>query len=172
MRPAAWGLPAAVSSRLLVLFVALASVKIALLVGLRRHLCEIHWRIAGPSPGWCNWVAFYVFVCLGVLSLLRLARQCQERGLKAVRTANAAVVGLGLCFLFLTFHSEDNNYLYPIQTGVLKWKSLGPYLSLDLCFRPPFLAAWLLGYAFVYYVLAWTGREAWASPTNGGLPRT
>ena len=85
-----------------------------------------------------------------------------ERGVKAVRTANAAVVGLGLCFLFLTFHSGDNNYLYPIQTGVLKWTSLGPYLSLDLCFRPPFLAAWLLGYAFIYYVLARTGREAWA----------
>ena len=47
------------------------------------------------------------------------------------------------------------------MTGVLKWTSLGPYLSLDLFFRPPFLAAWLLGYAFIYYVLARTGRESW-----------
>jgi phosphoglycerol transferase MdoB-like AlkP superfamily enzyme len=148
-------------ARILVLFLALALVKIALLVGLHRHLCEIHWRVRPPLTTWCNDVAFYLFVGLGVLSLLGLARHCRSAGLGAVRAANGAVLLLGLLFVFLTFHSGDNNYLYPIQTGILKWTSLGPYLSLDLFFRPPFLAAWFLGYAFVYYVFVRGGRESW-----------
>ena len=47
------------------------------------------------------------------------------------------------------------------MTGVLKWSSLWPYLSLDLFFRPPFLAAWLFVYLMLYYVMARTGREVW-----------
>jgi len=159
--PTCWGLPPAAWSRILVLFAALASLKVALLLGLRKHLCEIHWRIASPSRTWCNDVLFGLFVCLGVLSLLGLARRCRSAGRKTVRAANGVVLSLGLLFIFLTFHSGDNNYLYPITTGILKWTSLGPYLSLDLCFRPPFLAAWLFAYAIVYYALARTGREAW-----------
>ena len=144
------------------LFFALAAIKIALLVGLGRHLSEIHWRVASPRTTWCNPASpSTCLLCLGVLSLLGLAQRCRSVGLKAVRAANGVVLGLGLLFIFLTFHSGDNNYLYPIMTGILKWTSLGPYLSLDLCFRPPFLAAWLLGYAFIYYVLARTGRESW-----------
>jgi phosphoglycerol transferase MdoB-like AlkP superfamily enzyme len=146
-----------------VLFLALASLKIALLVGLGRHLGEIHWRVGGSRMAWCPpAIAYYLFVCLGVLSLLGLAGRCRSVGLKAVRAANGIVLGLGLLFIFLTFHSGEKNYLYPIMTGVLKWASLGPYLSLDLFFRPPFLAAWLLGYAFIYYLLARSGRESWA----------
>jgi arylsulfatase A-like enzyme len=149
-------------SRILVLFLALAAIKIALLVGLGRHLGEIHWRVGSSRTTWCDpAVAFYMFVCLGVLSLFGLARRCRSVGLKAVRAANGIVLSLGLLFIFLTFHSGEKNYLYPIMTGILKWSSLGPYLSLDLCFRPPFLAAWLLGYAFIYYLLARTGRESW-----------
>lgn len=155
------GLPASAWRRILVLFCALAWLKIALLIELRKHLCEIHWRIASPPTTWCNYVAFGLLVWLGVMSLLGLAQRGRSVGLKAVRAANGAVLGLGLLFIFLTFHSGDNNYLYPIMTGVLKWTSLGPYLSLDLCFRPPFLAAWLLGYTLIYYVLARTGRESW-----------
>jgi len=144
-----------------VLVFALASVKIALLVQLRRHLCETHWRIEPASPTWVNWVAFCAFVGLVVWSLMNLARHCRAVGLPSVRTANGVVLMLGFCFILLTFHAGQNNYLYPIQTGVLKWSSLVPYLSLDLCFRPPFLAAWVLGYAFVYYLLARTGWEGW-----------
>ena len=156
------GLPVAAWSRILVLFLALASIKIALLVGLGRHLGEIHWRVGSSRTTWCDpAVAFYLFVCLGVLSLFGLARRCRSVGLKAVRAANGIVLSLGLLFIFLNFHSGEKNYLYPIMTGILKWSSLGPYLSLDLCFRPPFLAAWMLGYAFIYYLLARTGRESW-----------
>ena len=42
-----WGLPATAWSRILVLFLALAAIKIALLMGLGRHLGEIHWRVGG-----------------------------------------------------------------------------------------------------------------------------
>ena len=155
-------LPAAAWSRILVLFLALALIKIALVAGLGRHLGEIHWRVGGARTTWCPpAVAFYLFVGLGVLSLLGLAQRCRSVGLKAVRAANGIVLGLGFLFIFLTFHTGKNNYLYPIMTGVLNWASLGPYLSLDLFFRPPFLAAWLAGYAFIYYVLARTGRESW-----------
>ena len=83
-------------------------------------------------------------------------------GLKAVRVANFSVLGLGLLFIFLTFHAGDKNYLYPIMSGTLGWASLGPYLSLDLFFRPPYLAAWLCGYALGYYALTHAGRETWA----------
>jgi arylsulfatase A-like enzyme len=158
-----WGLPATAWSRILVLFLALAAIKIGILAGLGRHLGEIHWRVGGGSrTAWCPpAVAYYLFVGLGVLSLLGLARRCRSVGLEAVRAANGIVLSLGLLFIFLTFHSGEKNYLYPIMTGMLKWSSLGPYLSLDLCFRPPFLAAWVFGYAFTYYMLARTGRESW-----------
>ena len=156
------GLPAAAWSRILVLFIALASIKIALLVGLGRHLGEIHWRVGESRTAWCPpAIAYYLFVGLGVLSLLGLAGRCRSVGVKAVRAANGIVLGLGLLFIFLTFHSGEKNYLFPIMTGILKWTSLGPYLSLDLFFRSPFLAAWVLGYAFIYYLLARTGRESW-----------
>jgi phosphoglycerol transferase MdoB-like AlkP superfamily enzyme len=147
-----------------VLFLALAAIKIGILAGLGRHLGEIHWRVGGGSrTAWCPpAVAYYLFVGLGVLSLLGLARRCRSVGLEAVRAANGIVLSLGLLFIFLTFHSGEKNYLYPIMTGMLKWSSVGPYLSLDLFFRPPFLAAWVFGYAFTYYVLARTGRESWA----------
>ena len=161
-QPAILGLAYAAWARILVLFLALASVKLALLVGLRKHIYDIHWRVASFPETWCNYAAFYLFVCLGVLSLLGLARHCGSVGLKAVRAANGVVLGLGLIFIFLTFHVGDKNYIYPILTGLLKWTSLGPYLSLDLCFRPPFLGAWLLGYVLVYYVLVRTGQELWA----------
>jgi phosphoglycerol transferase MdoB-like AlkP superfamily enzyme len=71
------------------------------------------------------------------------------------------VLGFGLLFVFLTFHSGDKNYIYLIMTGVQQWSCLGPYLSLNLFFQAPFLGAWLFGYALVYYVLARTGRESW-----------
>src|ERR1035441_531067 len=73
------GLPASAWRRILVLFCALAWLKIALLIELRKHLCEIHWRIASPPTTWCNYVAFGLFVCLGVMSLLGLAQRSEER---------------------------------------------------------------------------------------------
>lgn len=159
--PARFGiqLPGSVGSRLLTLFLALGLIKLILVCGLRRHLQEIHWRITDYPVHWTNWAAFGLFVGVGVLSLIGLGRQCQRQGHRAVRAANAVVVGLGLLFVFLTFHEGDKNYLYPVMTGTLGWRDLWPYLSLNLFFRAPYLALWLVGYGFGYYLLVRQGRE-------------
>jgi phosphoglycerol transferase MdoB-like AlkP superfamily enzyme len=156
-----FGLSPAASGRLLSLALALTAIKMAVLSGLGKELCDTHWRTRTPEPSWINTAAFLLFIGLGVASLGLLGKECQKRGLKAVRTANATVLGLGLIFIFLTFHTGEKNYLYPILSRVLTWSSLGPYLSLDLCFRPPFLAGWIFGYVLTYYFLARTGRELW-----------
>src|SRR5437870_2750167 len=93
-------LPMTVWARLAVLFLALVSIKVILLVGLRKHLFEIHWRLAGREIIWSDYAAFYGFLILGVLSLAELGRRCQAVGLKAVRASNAAVLALGLLFIF------------------------------------------------------------------------
>ena len=154
-------LPPAAASRMVIVFVALASIKLALLIGSGKHLHEIHWRVGRPPSGWSCYAALFAFVGIGVWSLVQLGRHCQPVGIRAVRAANAIVMLFGLLLILLTFHEGDNNYLYPVVTGTLSWKSLGPYLSLDLFFRPPFLAAWILGYALAYYVLVRTRRERW-----------
>lgn len=154
-------LPGPAWARIMVLFVTLAAIKLALLFQLRKQVFEIHFRVDTVEEKWWNTVAFGLFLCLGVASLLQLGRQCRSVGVRAVRTANAVVLALGLTFIFLTFHEGDKNYVYPILTGVLNWRSLGPYLSLDFFFRAPYLGAWLFGYALTYYMLARTGREGW-----------
>jgi hypothetical protein len=153
-------LPAGAASRVLILLIGLVSVKLALLIGSAKHLHEIHWRVGGPPSGWTGYAVFFAFIGLGVWSLVELSRHCRAVGIKAVRTANVVVLTLALLFFFLTFHEGENNYLYPVMTGTLKWKNLGPYLSLNFFFRPPFLAAWIFGYALLYYFLARTGRES------------
>jgi len=106
-------------------------------------------------------VKIEIFVLIGFLSLVRLQRQCALAGLAAIRAANAIVVSLGLLFIFFAFQEQGTNYLFPILSGILDWGSLIPYLSLDLFFRPPFLAAWMFVYALSYYGLARSGRESW-----------
>lgn len=152
-------LPAAAWSRLVVLFVALVLVKVALLVGLHSHLGQIHGRIQPQPKTWLTYLAFYALVGLGISALLELDRRCQTIGVRAVRWLNAVILGLGLMLVLLTFRQGDKNYLYPILTGVLPWSSLVPYLSLDLFFRPPYLAAWLLGYVAAYYAMVRLGQE-------------
>jgi len=155
------GLSSAAGSRLLVLFVALAGIKLALIGKLGKKLFEAHWRLTAHLPVWGDYVLYGIFIVIGFASLLRLQRHCAVAGVRAVRAANAIVVVLGLIFIFLTFHVEQRNYLFPILTGVLNWNSLVPYLSLDLFFHPPFLGAWLFVYALSYYGLARSGRESW-----------
>ena len=153
-------LPLAVWSRLLVLFVALAGIKVALVVSFGKKLFETHWRLTPHEPVWGDYVLFGFFVLIGGASLLKLQRHCALAGVKAIRAANAIVLVLGLLFIFLTFQAQGKTYLFPILSGVLNWDSLIPYLGLDLFFHPPYLAAWIVAYAFGYYVLARSGRES------------
>jgi len=146
-------------SRCLILLLALAAIKVALLIGQSESLYELHWRIGGMRPTWVNDFSLFAFVILGGLSLVRLEKSCRSVGTRTVRVVNAAVLVLGLSFLFLTFHNGDKNFLYPVLSGVLKWTSLCSYSANILFFNEPFLAAWMFVYTIVYYVVARTDRE-------------
>jgi hypothetical protein len=162
-------LPSGVWSRLLVLFVALSGIKAALVVSVGKKLFETHWRLAPHEPVWGDYVLFGFFVVIGGASLLRLQRHCALAGVKASRAANAIVLFLGLVFIFLTLQAQGKNYLFPILSGVLNWDSLIPYLSLDLFFHAPYLAAWIIAYAVGYYLLARSGRESSALYLTAGF---
>src|SRR3989442_301896 len=60
------GLPPEAWSRILILFTALGVIKIYLLLGARKHLEEIHWRVESSETTWANYLAFYLFVGLAV----------------------------------------------------------------------------------------------------------
>ncbi len=152
-------LPSAALGRIWVIFIALAVVKLVLLVTSGKHLHEIHWRVGGFPSEWSCFAVFFAALGIAMWSLVEVGKQCQPAGLGAIRAANATVLVLGLLFIFLTFHEGDKNYLYPVMTGTLKWHNLIPYLSLNLFFRPPYLAAWLAGYALLYYVCVRLNRE-------------
>src|SRR6266576_5625674 len=62
-------LPLAAGSRILILLVALAFVKLALLASSGKHLHEIHWRVSSIPPGWLGYAALFAFVGIGTWSL-------------------------------------------------------------------------------------------------------
>src|SRR5690242_8357642 len=144
----------AVWSRVLILLIGLVALKILLIGGQGQSLYEAHWRIGPTQMNWLNYLAFLGFVVQGGLSLVRLGNECRSISVRSVRAANAALLALGLSFIFLTFHNGDKNYFYPVLSGVLNWNSLGPYIANSLLFNSPFLAGWLFVYAALYYVLA------------------
>ena len=143
----------------MVLLAGLVLLKVVLVGGLGQELFETHWRYSGLRVTWVNYAAFYSFVLLGTLSLIRLGSCCRTEGARVVRAVNAMVLILGFSFLFLTFHNGNRNFIYPILDGTLTWQSLGPYLANIFFFNAPFLAGWVFVYALGYYVLARTGRE-------------
>lgn len=140
-------------------FAALCLVKLILLVSLRKQLFEIHYRVSDEAPTWLNSFAFYLFAVLAGLNLWKLGTRCLPAGTRVVRAANICVLFLCALFIFLTFHAGDKNYLYAVMNDILSWKSLGWYLYNDSCYQMPFLAAWLFGYALVYYGFWSKGRE-------------
>ena len=77
-----WGFLAqhsGVTTRLVILLLGLAAVKLALIGSLGKHLYELHWRDSLRPATAVNHAAFYLFVSLGVLSLLQLGRRrCRE----------------------------------------------------------------------------------------------
>lgn len=152
-------IPPAVLSRAVVIFGALAAIKLILLVGIRKHLQEIHWRTGDEPVGWLNVLTFCALAGVLAFTLFRLGRQCRPAGARAVRVANAVMLFFGGLMIFLAFHEGDKNYLLPIMTEALGWKDLLPYLSLNFFFRPPYLAVWIFAYAAAYYVLARSKRE-------------
>jgi sulfatase-like protein len=148
-------------TRIGLLFGTLCLAKIFMLVTLRKYLFEIHWRTNSLVPSWLDEASFYLFALLIGLNLWVLGMRCAAIGTRTTRMTNFCVLGLGAAFIFLTFHAGDKNYLFPVMNGTLTWGDLGWYLALDFCFHPPYLAAWMLAYAFGYYFLTRTGREGW-----------
>jgi hypothetical protein len=67
-------LPQAAWLRLLVLFVALAGIKLALIVRLGKQLFEAHWRLTPHEPVWGDYLLFGFFVVICFVSLMRLQR--------------------------------------------------------------------------------------------------
>ena len=131
---------AGVWARIGLLFGVLFLIKILLLVTYRRYLFEIHWRI-GSQEGEL-WVKrrFISLQLLAGLNLWVLGGRCAAAGMRTMRTVNFCVLGLGLVFIFLTFHAGDKNYLFPLMNGILTWKNISWYLVEDFCFGPPYLA--------------------------------
>lgn len=154
-----YGIPWDIAGRIGLLFTALCLIKLVMLLGFRKHLFHIHWRFAFPPENWLNLTAFYTFVLLVGLNLWCFGKKCATGGVGVVRAANACVLALGVFFISLTFHAGDKNYLYPWLNGTLSWWELNSYLSQALFFQTPYLAAWLLVYAVIYYGLARSGRE-------------
>ena len=160
-----WGAAASSSSigalpRAVLVFVGLVLLKLFLIGGLGQNLYETHWRYSGLRVTWVNHAAFYIFIFLGILSLVRLGSSCRPQGAQVVRSVNAVVLVLGLSFLFFTFHNGNRNFIYPVLDGTLKFQSLEPYLANAFFFNSPFLAAWLFLYVMGYYLLVRTGRES------------
>ncbi len=149
----------AVWSRIGLLFGALGLLKVVLLVVFQRPLFDAYWRVSPQPFNWVNHAVFHLFAVLVGLNLWKLARLYETARMPVYRTVNAVVLVLATGFIFLTFHEGDQGHIRPLMTGVFNWSDLLPYYSLNLFFRPPFLAGWMLAYAAIYYWLARIRRE-------------
>lgn len=139
--------------------VVLCLIKCGILFSLRKELFQTHWRLDSPVSTWVNQVLFYACAILLGLNLSTFGNRCAARGVRAARWGFALVGVLAAAFIFLTFHEGDKNYVSPVLHGVLKWTSAGSYLSLDLFFRPPYLAVWVMVVVGLYYFFFRLGRE-------------
>lgn len=150
---------AGIRNRAFLLFGALCLLKFVMLFDLRRQLFETHFRVADEPVTWLNTVTFYLFALLAGLNLWAFAVRCERSGVRVVRGANASVLALGGLFVLLTFAEHNHNYLSALMNAYLDFKDLKWYLFMNFCFRPPFLAAWVGGYALIYYGLFRKGKE-------------
>jgi len=153
-------LPIHAKCRLLALLGCLFAIKAVMLFGLRKYLFEIHYRVGGEPQNWFNYLAFYALVILSAACLYCFTRRSTPwlEGMASLRVANGVFLGLGLAFIFLTFHHNDVDAFFTltIKEGfALAWHDIR-INSLD---KPPFLAYWLLSYALSYALLVFSRRE-------------
>ncbi|HVU26243.1 MAG TPA: sulfatase-like hydrolase/transferase [Verrucomicrobiae bacterium] len=146
-------------ARVGLLFGVLCLIKILILVTFRKYLYEIHWPVNPMPPTLFSKITFYVFAALVGLNLFALAMRCRKLEARTIRMVNGCVLALGAVFIFLSFHVMDKNYLWSVMNGVLTWKNLGSYFSMNFFFAQPYLVVWALVYMFIYYILSRTGRE-------------
>lgn len=144
-----------VAGRIALLFAVLCSIKLAMMVGLRVHLFEIHWRVETESYNWLNQAAFWSLAVLVAANLWLLGNRCATGGLPAIRAANACVLVLGASFIFLTSYSGGRQLFCSLMDGTGTWRDVkSAFLS-----EQPIWSVWLLIYAMLYFVFARLGIE-------------
>jgi hypothetical protein len=143
------------AGRIGLLFVALCSIKLAMLVGLRVHLFEIHWRVDSEGYSWLDRVAFFAFAILVALHLWRLGDRCAASSVKAVRAANLCVLILGAAFIFLASDAGGKHLFTSLMEGTGTWRDVYSAFFSD----PPLWSVWLLMYLMFYFVLLRLGME-------------
>jgi phosphoglycerol transferase MdoB-like AlkP superfamily enzyme len=144
-----------VAGRIGLLFAALCSIKLAMLVGLRVHLFEIHWRVDSEDYSWLDQVAFFAFAILVALNLWRLGDRCAAGGAKTVRAANLCVLILGGAFIFLSSYAGGEHLFTSLMDGS------GTCHDVYAAFfsEPPVWSVWLLMYLMFYFVFLRLGKE-------------
>ena len=155
--------------RAVVLVVLLCGIKLVLLGSLESHLYHTHWRVATPAPTWLDHCNFFLFASLVPLTLGLIGRSIPPAQTRTIRGLNAGLIVVGLLFACLTFKRMGSNYLYPVMSGLLNMSDVWHYLQMDLCFEQPFLAAYLLGYVLVYWILVRTRKEHVSFWVLGGV---
>jgi hypothetical protein len=144
-----------VAGRVGLLFVVLCSIKLAMLLGLRVHLFEIHWRVESQGYSWLDRVAFFAFAILVALNLWRLGDRCAASGVQTVRSANLCVVLAGVMFIFLASYAGGKHISTSLMDGTGTWRDVyAAFFS-----EPPIWSVWLLMYLMFYFVLLRLGME-------------
>lgn len=152
--------PAAIWVRTLLLLTGLVLIKLSLLVHLKKELFQAHFRIMLTPTNWVARAAFYVFLGLGVTTLMRLGSRCKLLGgVKTVRTANYVVLGLGLLCIFGTFAFGGESLPFWMIAKGLKVTHALRLVAMPLFVRSPYLAGWFLAYGLALFILIRTGRE-------------
>lgn len=143
------------AGRVGLLFLVLCSIKLAMLVSLRGHLFEIHWRVDSQGYSWLDRVAFFAFAILVALNLWRFGDRCAESGVRTVRVANLCVLLLGFTFIFLSSYAGGKHVFTSLMDGTGNGQDVYAAFFLE----PPIWSVWLLLYLMFYFVLLRLGME-------------
>jgi hypothetical protein len=143
------------AGRIGLLFIALCSIKLVMLAGLRAHLFEIHWRVDSEGNSWLDRVAFFVFAILVALHLWRLGDRCAAGGVKMIRAANLCVLFPGAAFIFLASDAGGTHLFTSLMDGAGSWRDVYSAVFTE----PPIWSVWLLMYLMFYFVLLRLGLE-------------
>lgn len=151
--------PTSIWIRTLLLLSGLILIKLSLLLHLKKELFQAHFRILHAPNDWVARTAFFTFLGLSVATLVRFGSRCNPLGVKALRTANYMVLGLGLICIVWTFGYAGGSLPFLIIAKGLKVTSAIRLFGARLFVTSPYLAGWLLAYGVALFALIRTGHE-------------
>ncbi len=151
--------PASIWIRTLLLLTGLVFIKLSLLVHLKKELFQAHYRIMLVPADWVAHTAFFAFLGLGVITLMRLGSRCKLLGVNTVRTANYVVLGLGLFWIIGAFTYGGESLPFLMIARGLKFTNGLKLLATPLFVRSPYLAGWFLAYGVALFILIRAGHE-------------